>query len=495
MTLHYADIRPSWEGTVSVGASVLKENALFGVGPNMFKEAWMVYKPQAVNETNFWNTDFAFGVGIVPTAFITGGLVVGVLWVLFFVSFIHLGVRMLAQRIKQPAYVYIVMSTYVGAVYLWIVSIVYVPQTVMFAYAFILTGGAIAAARIAGLVRTREIKSQQGYTSGLILTGTLLITAVVAFGAFLLHAERVLTGSMLTRAVLAANEGNLTRGIYIAQRASFFTKDPRGERLRTNIGIAEIRKILTEESDDPASQQARLQAAVTDTISSAQRAIRIEPNNYQNWVLIGDIYARLASIGVEGAYDSAVTAYEEAMTRNPKSPSPLASLARLALAEGNLVEAKEFANEALTLKSNYTDAYFLLSQIAIREGNTTDAIQSTESAVLLQPGNIGLLFQLGVLHYDAGNYAKVIPVLERAVAVNPEYANALYYLGLAYDHEGKPEAALGAFTRIAELNPDNEQVKVIIKALSEGKSAREALGQETTDDVFELEALPVSERR
>ena len=490
----FADVRPSWEGTIAVGAEVFKDNILFGVGPNAFQDAWTAYKPATVNETAFWNTDFTMGVGFIPTAFVTGGIVVGLLWLLFLMVFVYLGVRVLVKRIVQPVHLYLIASTYIGATYLWILSIVYVPQTVMLAYTFMLTGAVVAAMCIAGVVRTHSVRAEANYTAGFVLTSSVLVVAIVSFGLLFVHAERAVASVMLSRAIAAANEGDFDTAVYIADRISLFGGDTRSAQLKTTVGLARLAQTLNEETEDREAQRTMLQQEITDTVSAARAVVDADPQNYRSWILLGNVYARLTALNIDGAYDSAVAAFTQAQTLSPNSPLPQINLARLALTQGDLTQAREYIQEALARKSNYTDAYYLLSQIAIREGNVTDAIKSTEAAVLLRPRNPGLLFQLGVLHYSTGAYAQVIPVLERAVTLNPNYANALYFLGLAYDKVGNVQGALAAFERVAALNPDNVEVQRIVTALTEGKSAFDALG-DGAPTISGAEQLPISDDR
>jgi len=262
----FVDVRPSWEGTVAVGTGVYQQNALFGVGPNAFKEAWVDHKPLSVNETSFWNTDFAFGVGFVPSAFITGGIVVGLLWLLFFAAFARLGLQVFARRIVPPPLRYIVVSSYIGAAYLWVLSIIYVPQTVMLAYAFMFTGAAVAAAHAARIIRTHELRTERSYASGLALTSIVLVTVTVAFGTFLIHIERVVAGAMLSRAVVEANSGNLDRADYLADRASLFTGDIRSSQLKTNVGLVRLSETLGEQVKDKEAQQAKLQKVINQLL-------------------------------------------------------------------------------------------------------------------------------------------------------------------------------------------------------------------------------------
>lgn len=491
----YVDVRPSWEGTMNIGSGTLKENLLFGAGPNAFERAWVDHKPVSINETDFWNIDFSFGIGLVPTAFITGGVLVGAFWLLFFGAFLYLGSRMLGKRSTAPAHMYLIASSLFGAGYLWILTIVYVPQLVMLAYAFMLTGVMVAVAVAAGVLNVREIRAQHSYASGLVLTGTLVLLIVVGIGAVVVQAERLRTNIVLSRVVAIANAGDLERASALADTASILGSDARAAQLKTNIEFARFSALLNQENENTTELQAQLEAALSRTVAAAQSAVAANENDYQNWLLLGDVYASLVPLEIEGAVESAAAAYEQAQQRNAKTPLVAMRLARLAFATNDLESARTYASAALNLKSNYTDAYYLLSQIAINQNNVADAIASTESAVLLNPENTGLLFQLGVLQYNAAAYDRAVTILERAVTINPDYANALYFLGLSYEQLGNAEATLAAFERIAALNPDNEQIVAVVATLKEGGTAVEVLEQQAAATSGETGELPLSEER
>jgi tetratricopeptide (TPR) repeat protein len=65
--------------------------------------------------------------------------------------------------------------------------------------------------------------------------------------------------------------------------------------------------------------------------------------------------------------------------------------------------------------------------------------------------------------------------LERAVSLNTNYSNARYFLGLIYDRQGDKERALKEFAQIEILNPDNQEGKVILQNLREGRGALESI--------------------
>src|SRR3989338_8177488 len=57
---------------------------IVGSGPNQFVGEWLMSKPSAVNQTIFWNTDFNYGVGLIPTFIVTTGLLGIIAWLIFF---------------------------------------------------------------------------------------------------------------------------------------------------------------------------------------------------------------------------------------------------------------------------------------------------------------------------------------------------------------------------------------------------------------------------
>jgi len=55
------EISPSLGATMSITKNVLAKHPLFGIGPNRFGEAWSMYKPLVINNTQFWDTSFSSG--------------------------------------------------------------------------------------------------------------------------------------------------------------------------------------------------------------------------------------------------------------------------------------------------------------------------------------------------------------------------------------------------------------------------------------------------
>jgi hypothetical protein len=144
------DVRPSWQTTISIGQSAYGESPIFGAGPGTFSKLWSQYRPLEVDQTPFWNANFSFGIGLIPTSFITTGLLGVLAWVVFLVFFVWSGVRVfLLSRAggHDPVAAYLRISSFVGALFLWIILVVQVPSPALILYTFVLTGLFIASLR------------------------------------------------------------------------------------------------------------------------------------------------------------------------------------------------------------------------------------------------------------------------------------------------------------------------------------------------------------
>ena len=51
--INYIEVRPSLTSTIDLTRAVYSENALLGVGPNRFEDAWRAHKDPVINQTIF----------------------------------------------------------------------------------------------------------------------------------------------------------------------------------------------------------------------------------------------------------------------------------------------------------------------------------------------------------------------------------------------------------------------------------------------------------
>jgi cytochrome c-type biogenesis protein CcmH/NrfG len=467
------EARPSWQSTIDITKKTYADNLLFGSGPNTFVNQWTLNKPQSINNTLFWNIDFKSGVGLVPTAFATTGLLGGAAWIAFFIFFLYSGFKnLIVAAVEDKASYYLSLSLFFGSLYLWVFTVIYIPNVVIVTMAFLLTGMYIASLRYrSGNEIDKEINfasnPRLGFISIMVLTVLIIISAVSLYMIGGQYASSV----AFQRSLVAANvDGDLGAAENSIKGAIRLGNNDAYYRFAAEIDLAKINQVLSDSERDIDERRAEFQNILASAISNTQGAIAINNKNYQNWSMLGRVYGSVTPLGVNGAFESAKRSYEQAIALNPNNPALFLTLARLELAKNaeNTEGAKQFIGAALQKKNNYTEAIFLLSQLEIQEGNIESAIRSVEAAVVIEPNNAVFFFQLGLLQANIGDNAKAIAALERAVALNPQYSNARYFLGLSYFQTGRVEEAVEQFRVVSDLNPDNEDVKTILESIIAG---------------------------
>ncbi len=466
------EVRPSWGTTLTIIGSALKDNAIVGTGPNGFTQAWLVHKPAGINESLFWNTDFSYGIGLIPTFFVTTGVLGIVAWVFFFVMFILVGVRAIYYSLSDLFSRFLITSSFMAALFLWIMSVLYVPSTATFALAFFFTGLFAANLRREGLLKVKTLSlvnhPKLSFVSVLVLVALLICN--VTLGYFVI--EKVVADVSFQQGVSVAQTGqNLDVAQNYMVKAVGISNYDKYYRGLSQVNLLEVNQLLSKPGATPESIKDPFQQTLGSAIENARQATLVNPTNYQNWLALAQVYASLvpAPFAIPGAYENAKAAYESAQRVSPNDPTIVLLLARLEVAHKDLEKARVYANQAVEMKKNFADAHFLLAQIEASEGNVAKAIPPLQTTLILSPNNPGLFFQLGLLEYDQKDYASAIDAFARAIIQVPDYANAKYFLGLALQKTGRVADALQQFKEIAVSNPDNVDIKNIITNLEAGK--------------------------
>lgn len=466
----HLEVSPSWGATAEITTATLSENPFFGAGPNRFSESWVLHKPEGVNQTIFWNRDFNAGTGLIPSFVTTSGIVGGIAWAVFLLWFAWLGVRHAFSVFRNRPIQYLTVGSFLAGLYLWAVSLFYVPHVTLFALAFVFSGVFVGMLAREGKIGELNLSFANSPRIGFFSVFSIVVLLIGSIVLMNLFAQRALAWSTFRSGVLAANnENNLTEAENLLTRAARLYNHEVYYRTLSEIQRGRMQQILNQQGQNQDVLREQFQTTLSNAILSAQRAVSENDGNYRNWATLARIYQFLIPLEIEGAYENTISAYEEALTRNPKSPALHLALARVELSRGDVLTARERIDTALSLKNNYTEAIFLLSQIEANEGNLTAAIERAQQAALLAPSE-GAFFQLGFLRYQNGDYADAISALQRAIEINPIYANAKYFLGLAYAQEGRTAEALTQFREIQETNPNNQEVQRIIENLQAGRA-------------------------
>ncbi len=452
-------VRPSWQSTFSVAHKVYATAPVFGTGPGTFGVEWLKYRDAALNSTVFWNVDFSSGIGFIPTSFVTTGLIGALSWIIFFALFLIFGLRTLILYAPQDVFTRsVAILSFVATLYLFTTAVFDLPNAVILGLAFVFAGIFASSMRFALNGGQRTIVFSRSPRFGFIIVFALTLLLLASVVATYTLVERYVAEADLASAAAAFSAGNLDAADGAVQSALSFAPSATAYQIDAGIAVARLGQIVASSTMTKAATQQAFQATLSSGINAALTATRLDPSDYRNWLVLGNLYAQAVPLKVSGAYESAKTAYEKAMKLNPTNPQILYILAQLDIANGDTRSAESDLKAAIALKQDYTSAIFLLSQLEVQDGNVKGALAAALAAAYFIPNNPNILFQVGVLSAAENDLSGAIEALSSAVTANPQFANARYFLAAVYAKQGDYKDALAQMQSIAALSSDNAKI-------------------------------------
>jgi tetratricopeptide (TPR) repeat protein len=499
----YGEVSLPWQLTLDITSDTLKESPILGAGPNRFGAQYFRFKPLEINQTQFFDSQFSVGFGLIPTFAATQGFLGIILWILFLIFFVKDGVRAL-QKVTDPLKKFFLSTSFFGASFLWIMDIIYVPSHVIIFLTAIFSGIFVALLVSEGFILEKQVEAREGRKFTQLAGVVFSVSVIVLLVWFGVYAKKAIAITYFQKGIKELNVNNkpdVARAKFMSALSwdvsdVYYQALSEINILKINALAQDIQAAATANPSAPADQKKidQVVALVTEALNYTRSAEKIDKYNYYNYLAEARISDLAASLKIPNAYENAKNAYATALQVNPYNPAIYLNLARLEVGQNNVNGAEQDIGAALQLKKNYTDAAFLLSQIQVASGQIKEAINSTQYTIQLNPNEPLLYFQLGLLEYNDKDYATAIQALEKAVSLNDQYANARYFLGLSYARVGRNADAIAQFEALAKTNPDNQEVAFILTNLKEGKSPFTDAKPPIDSKPEKRKTLPVTEK-
>jgi tetratricopeptide (TPR) repeat protein len=182
---------------------------------------------------------------------------------------------------------------------------------------------------------------------------------------------------------------------------------------------ADMLRLMIASEPDSAIVHAHLSIAMLrlghakEALSSAQRAIELDPNYAFGYLAIGEA--------------------NQAMNR--------------------LDEAIEAVRQAIHVSPNYFDAYGVLGTLYGQTKRYEESLDAFNHALSLNSSNADVHNGLAIAYYRLGRHEDAIKAVREAVSLNPNFANAYTNLGNWCTELGRYEEAVEAFSNVTRIAP------------------------------------------
>lgn len=427
-----AEVAPSFNASFSIAIQALSKDArslLIGSGPNTYVSDFALFKPISINLTPLWNVDFPSAFSFWLTLLPTLGVVATLALLFLCLAVLLRSLRRLIASSKEGSFLKSEFLLFLGVVFLFANSFFFSLTFPLVVYLFV--GLGLLAGLSVAVDETQKtsstVTSSRSFLLTLILTLLIVLSIILSF--FVL--QRFYAFFVINRSVAVFNVDNnlqkVLEDVSVAHR--IFPHETTAQLLST-LWRRSLVLSLNESSSSLASVTP--QDSFNFSVSSVQEAISLNPQNHQNWVLLGDIYENVLS--VEGALDQALMAYTEAKRVHPTNPLYPLVLARLQV-----------------LSADQATGTIRASLLASAEKNLQESLR-------LKPNMAESNALLGQLYYSEERFDEAELFFTQALVVNPGFSDARYLLALLYKKQGKLEEARENFNEVLRLNPGNEEV-------------------------------------
>ncbi len=398
------DVRPSPTATWMIASKALSESPIVGEGPGRFVNAWLKWKPAAVNQdVFFWDTNFNFGFGFIPSMLVTVGLLGG-LSIIFFLFFLVRQIMLAFKNdLRDQFGRFLSLSLATLTSFLWLFAIIYTPNLVILMLAFVMTGALVGASilnkrtKVYSLQFLKDPRVSFFFILGLVVlmggTAFLGYKFVKKFSSVVYYQKAVLVAQSPEK--MDEAESKLVRAITLNENDLYY-------RSLSELYLLKLSSLLQKQQADPSADlEGSLQETLGLAEAAAKGAIAFDQSNYLNHLSLATLYESLLPLGVPNSYESAKMALSGAQALNPASPAIILRTARLEAGNGDSAAARDEANKALALKPNYADAYVFLAQLDFKENDQAGATLNLQKALSLDPQNQNLKDALNSLQNQA----------------------------------------------------------------------------------------------
>lgn len=206
-----------------------------------------------------------------------------------------------------------------------------------------------------------------------------------------------------------------------------------------------------------------------DALFYAERAQRLEPDNGELLILLGDIYV------VSGGWERGLGFYEQAVqlvSDHVYNTDVYFKIAALYAEQGDLTKAEEVIRKGMEVGSPSPFAYYYLGMLAQEKGTIEEGLELFREALSLDPYFEQAHLGIAATYERQGNAQAAMNVYRHVVTrINPRNQQAVNRLVQLLVQHGGLDEALALLTDLSQKDPSNPDLSLQLSRVFVEKKA------------------------
>lgn len=157
----------------------------------------------------------------------------------------------------------------------------------------------------------------------------------------------------------------------------------------------------------------------------------------------------------QAKWEPAINHLRRASILNPKDPTPLIELTRIALERGKKEDAEGYLRTLRTRHPNHKEIPLLAGSLAMMRSEWQTAYTEFKQALKSQPNDFRILYNIGISAYQLGKLDESRSFLERTTRAKPDYTTGWKALGMVYESLSRRPDAIRAYSEVLKREPDD----------------------------------------
>ena len=458
--ISYVSVRPNLISTIHAGWTSLKQNPIVGTGPQSFDSAFLrgnTFTPQNLDQIDV----VQYGSSWVTTLLATTG-VLGILAILaFFALFLARFGRVAWEGYKSTESQYTLPVLFFLGLYIFVLAWIDLPGIIPLSIGMMIIGAWYGLLVKDGYVKTTSYSFLRDPRSSFFgILGVLILFGITFFVTY--NTVRMFaSGQMLVKGL--ATQSPDVQAARIQQSFRTWSSD-RTARAMTLVTLGNLNRTAGALNDSNKELlRADIQGLTGQAIGYANQVVAYNRFSPGSWILVGDVYQTLGTLGISDAWGHASDAYQKAQASSPNDSRIKLSLANLSLAQKDNPSAKRLVQESLAAVPS-VDGYRLAANLSLAENNRTAAKELLRNAIVIRPTDGSLYLDLAVLFYQDAQYQEAHSVIEAGLRVDPGNQSLYFYYVKTLQALGRTADADQIVVLLRKVNPQADQILNSISA-------------------------------